>query len=116
MFEHFYSQKVINRRRFFWRIVYYFLFSALVLFSSLFFGVVGYHYLCHLNWIDSLLNASMILTGMGPVKQMQSFEGKLFASFYALFSGLAFLTTQGILLAPLVHRFLHICKVEENSI
>ncbi len=74
---------------------------------SLGIGTVGYHAFGRLPWVDSLLNASMILTGMGPVDPMRSTAGKLFASAYALFSGVAFLTIVGVLLAPVVHRFLH---------
>jgi hypothetical protein len=60
-----------------------------------------------LPWIDALLNASMILAGMGPVDPVQSTAAKLFATFYALYSGIAFLTMIAILMAPLLHRFLH---------
>src|SRR5689334_22759231 len=74
---------------------------------SLGMGTVGYHAFGDLPWIDALLNASMILAGMGPVDPMQSVAGKLFASMYALYSGVAFLTTMAILLAPLAHRVLH---------
>jgi len=74
---------------------------------SLGIGVVGYHTLGHLGWVDSILNASMILTGMGPVDRMDSTIAKLFASAYAIFSGVAFLTSVGILFAPVLHRFLH---------
>ena len=70
-------------------------------------GVVGYHLFEELPWIDSLLNASMILGGMGPVDRVRSEGGKLFASFYALFSGIAFLVAAGVLFAPVLHRFLH---------
>src|SRR5262249_8036553 len=70
-------------------------------------GIVGYHLTAGLGWIDSLLNASMILTGMGPVDQLQTDGAKIFASFYALFSGVAFLSIVAVLMAPLVHRFLH---------
>ena len=70
-------------------------------------GILGYHAFARLAWIDALLNAAMILTGMGPVDAMTTTSAKLFASFYALFSGVAFITTMGVLLAPLVHRFLH---------
>lgn len=111
MFEH-YSKPLTSRLFFLRRVFYFGFFSALVLFGSLSIGIVGYHYYGNLDWEDSLLNASMILTGMGPVNQMTTSPGKLFASFYALFSGIAFLTTQGILLAPIVHRFLHICRVD----
>jgi hypothetical protein len=69
--------------------------------------MLGYHVFGSLHWIDALLNASMILTGMGPVDPMQTVAGKLFASCYALFSGIVFITTAGVLLAPVVHRVLH---------
>ena len=77
-------------------------------------GVVGYHVFAKLSWLDSLLNASMILTGMGPVSPMTTTGAKLFASFYALFSGVAFITTIGVLLAP-VSRFLHRFHLELAS-
>ena len=80
--------------------------TALII-ASLAIGVVGYHATANLGWIDSLLNASMILTGMGPVDQLESDPAKIFASLYALFSGVAFLTIVAVLMAPLVHRFLH---------
>ena len=75
--------------------------------GSLALGMLGYHFLARLTWLDALVNASMILTGMGPVDQMTTVGAKLFASFYALFSGVAFLTIVAVLLAPAVHRFLH---------
>jgi hypothetical protein len=70
-------------------------------------GTFGYHYLEGLPWIDAELNASMILSGMGPVAELHTTAGKLFASFYALFSGVAFIAIAGVLLAPVYHRFLH---------
>lgn len=82
---------------------------------SLAIGVVGYHQVAGLGWLDSLLNASMILTGMGPVDRMESPAAKLFASFYALFSGVAFLTSVGLLLAPAVHRVLHRFHLEDDA-
>ena len=69
--------------------------------------MIGYHAIGGLPWVDSILNASMILTGMGPVDPMRTAAAKLFASAYAIFSGVAFLTSVGVLLAPLFHRFLH---------
>jgi hypothetical protein len=74
---------------------------------SLGLGVIGYHHWAGLPWLDSLLNASMILSGMGPVSELHTARAKLFASFYALFSGVVFITSVAILLAPVVHRFLH---------
>jgi hypothetical protein len=75
--------------------------------GSLAIGVIGYHVTAGLGWIDSLLNASMILTGMGPVDELHTDGAKIFASLYAIFSGVAFLTIVAVLMAPLVHRFLH---------
>ncbi len=80
---------------------------AVIVAFSLFMGSAGYHYLDGLSWIDALLNASMILAGMGPVDPVKSTAAKLFATFYALYSGIAFLTMMAILMAPLLHRFLH---------
>jgi hypothetical protein len=78
-------------------------------------GVLGYHGLAHLSWIDSLLNASMILGGMGPIDPLPNNSAKLFASFYALFSGLAFVGIITVLLAPFVHRMLHRFHAEERE-
>jgi len=70
-------------------------------------GVAGYHWICGLTWVDAVLNASMILTGMGPVDELHTTAAKLFASCYALFSGLVFITVTGMVLTPIVHRVLH---------
>ena len=75
--------------------------------GSLTIGVMGYHLLDGIPWIDSLLNASMILGGMGPVDTLKSNSAKLFASFYALYSGLLLISLAGLMFTPLVHRFLH---------
>lgn len=81
--------------------------SLLLIAFSLLIGIVGYMYFFNLNWIDGLLNASMILTGMGPVDVAITDGAKLFASFYALYSGVAFLTSVAVIFAPVLHRFLH---------
>ena len=78
----------------------------------LFIGTAGYHWLGGLDWIDSLLEASMILGGMGPVNPIKTTGAKLFASGYALFSGLVFIGIMGIVLTPVVHRLLHKFHVE----
>jgi hypothetical protein len=83
------------------------LWTAIVLCLALGIGVVGYHLVAGLSWIDALLNASMILTGMGPVAPMTTTASKLFASAYALFSGVVFLSSIGLVLAPVFHRVLH---------
>lgn len=75
-------------------------------------GVAGYHWFGELGWIDSLLEASMILGGMGPVNPLKTTAVKLFASGYALFSGLVFIAVMGLLLTPVVHRMLHKFHVE----
>jgi hypothetical protein len=76
-------------------------------------GIAGYHWIDQLDWIDSLVEASMILGGMGPVNPLRNDAAKLFASAYALFSGLVFIGVMGILLTPLAHRILHKFHVEE---
>ena len=83
--------------------------------GSLAIGVLGYHSLAGLGWVDSILNASMILAGMGPVDPMTSTTAKLFASVYALFSGVTFLTSAGVLFAPIVHRFMHRFHFDDDS-
>ena len=68
-----------------------------------------------MHWIDALLNASMILAGMGPVNPIESTGGKLFATFYCLFSGIVFLTMMAIMLAPAYHRFMHRFHLEDET-
>jgi hypothetical protein len=75
--------------------------------AALMIGVVGYHITARLGWLDSLVNASMILGGMGPVDPVTTRSGKWFESFYALFSGVVFISSVGVLLAPTARRFLH---------
>ena len=78
-------------------------------------GVLGYHYFAHVPWIDALHNASMILSGMGPVVEIKNSGGKLFSSAYALFSGVAFITNIGIILAPAAHRLFHRLHVDDSD-
>jgi len=86
--------------------------ACLVILIVLFVGVAGYHWLGGFGWVDSILEASMILGGMGPVNPLKSTSVKLFASGYALFSGLVFIGIMGIVLTPVVHRILHKFHVE----
>ena len=81
--------------------------ASAIMLGSLAIGVAGYHYLERLDWLESLLNAAMILGGMGPVDALHTPAGKLFASFYALYSGVVFLAVAGVIFAPLVHRLIH---------
>jgi hypothetical protein len=87
----------------------------MVVCAALFVGVFGYHTLEGLPWIDALLNASMILGGMGPVNELRTDAGKIFASIYALFSGLVFMIVAGILFTPILHRFLHRFHLESSE-
>jgi hypothetical protein len=111
MFEH-YSKPVLPWPQFLARVVRYIGVSIFLLGFSLGMGASGYHFLNDLNWTDAILNASMILTGMGPVDVMKTDTAKWFASFYALYSGIAFLSTVAIFLAPVVHRLLHLFHLE----
>jgi hypothetical protein len=78
-------------------------------------GMAGYHHFEHLPWIDSFANASMILSGMGPLGDLKTTGGKLFAGCYALFSGVVFLTLIAVFLAPIIHRFLHVFHLPEEA-
>lgn len=83
--------------------------------GSLLIGATGYHLTEKLSWLDATLNAAMILTGMGPVAKLEHVSGKVFATFYALYSGVAFLAIAGLLVAPVAHRLLHRLHVDENE-
>ena len=89
--------------------------ASAAVFAALFLGVSGYHWIEGLTWVDSILNASMILGGMGPVAELHTTAGKLFAAAYALFSGLMFIVVAGLLFAPVIHRFLHIFHLEAGG-
>lgn len=106
MFEH-HKQPLASLSEFARRMLRYGLFTAGIILFSLVIGMLGYHYLESLSWIDSLLNASMILGGMGPVNTLQTNAGKIFASFYALYSGIILLASVGVLATPIFHRFMH---------
>jgi len=106
MYEH-HKQPLLPFSFFVRRLIKSFLVAVIFIMLSLLLGAAGYHYTEGLSWLDATLNASMILAGMGPVDILRTSSGKLFATFYALYSGIAFLTTAAILLAPIIHRFLH---------
>ena len=114
MYEH-HKQKLASKRVFAQRLMRNGLIGLALLVFSLGIGMVGYHYLENLSWIDSLLNASMILGGMGPVNQLQTDAGKIFASFYAIYSGVILLASVGVLAAPIFHRFLHHFHLAEDK-
>ena len=106
MYEH-RNQPLLSVAKFARRVIRHFALALLILAAGLGIGVLGYHCLGELNWIDALLNASMILGGMGPVDPPHSSAAKIFASAYALFSGLVFISIASLIVAPFAHRILH---------
>ena len=101
------NQPVLPRKAFLRRVIIHTSVASLILLVSLGIGLLGYHGFEKFSWLDSLLNASMILGGMGPVNPVLTNGGKVFASLYALFSGMVFLVVAGLLVAPVAHRILH---------
>ena len=114
MFEHRRSP-LIPPSAFLRRQLRFALVSVAIVAGALGIGTLGYRTFASLPWIDALLNAAMILTGMGPVDRMESDAGKLFATCYALGSGIVFVTTVAVLFAPLVHRLLHTLHVDVDD-
>jgi hypothetical protein len=108
-------QKVATVSHFLNRMLRYGLFALILIAFSVAIGIVGYHFIGRLNWIDSFHMACMILTGMGPVAEMKSEGAKLFSAFYALYSGVAFLSITAVFFAPIIHRLLHILQVEKDD-
>src|ERR1039457_4383545 len=90
--------------------------SCILIGFSLGLGILGYHFIARFNWVDSVLNAAMILAGMGPVGTLNSDAAKLFASAYALYSGLILIAAAGILLTPIFHRVLHRFHLEQGNL
>jgi hypothetical protein len=90
--------------------------ASVLIACALVIGIAGYHFIAGFNFIDSLLEASMILGGMGPVKEMPSDGAKIFASIYALFSGLILIALMGIILSPVAHRVMHQFHVDEKDV
>ncbi|WP_376791618.1 hypothetical protein [Thermoflexus sp.] len=109
------SEPILPRRLFLRRLLFHALLALGLVALSLGIGVFGYHFIAGLSWIDALLNAAMILGGMGPVNELTSDWGKLFASFYALYAGVAFLGASAVLIAPFAHRILHRLHLEEDE-
>jgi hypothetical protein len=109
------NDPLLTRVQFLTRLVRSFGVTLLIVAFSLLQGGAGYHLFGQLPWIDAVMNASMIFTGMGPVDPLRTTAGKLFATFYALYSGIAFLTMMAVLLAPVVHRLMHKFHLEEGE-
>ena len=113
MFEH-HTEPLLTRRQFAFRLLRHGRIAGGVLLFSLVIGTIGFHWLALQEWIDAFLNSSMLLGGMGPIGEIKTTPGKLFASFYALYAGIVFIASSGILLAPVLHRILHKVHLEEK--
>jgi len=109
-------QKVAPVHVFIGRLVICIGIAILLILFALVIGIVGYHWIAGFNWVDSLLNASMILGGMGPVNLLTNTGAKVFASLYALFSGLVFIAVMGIVFSPIVHRMLHKFHIDDEDL
>ncbi len=118
MYEH-KKEKLASVANYRKRLLRNFMLASTIMISSLLIGVIGYKITVpEFDWYDSLLNASMILSGMGPIidaKIVLTHAAKVFASFYALFSGITFLSTFGLLMAPVLHRFFHKLHLEDDD-
>ena len=113
-FEHL-SEPVATRDRFFRRLGANVGLALIFIVVSLAVGMAGYHWLGGLGWVDSFLNAAMILSGMGPVDTLQGDAAKLFAGFYAIYSGLLVVATAALIVAPIMHRALHRLHVKDEQ-
>jgi hypothetical protein len=111
MFEH-RTHRLLSWPKFLRRAARHLFLGLLVVGLALSIGVIGYHVLGGLAWVDAFLNASMILGGMGPVDRMETDGAKVFAACYALFSGLVLIAVMGVVLAPWLHRMLHVLHLD----
>jgi hypothetical protein len=109
------SSPLLPREKFYHRLARSVGLGLSVVGASLLIGMAGYHVFEHLGWIDSFANAAMILSGMGPLGELKTSGGKIFAGCYALFSGVAFLTSFGLVFAPVFHRFIHKFHLETDA-
>ena len=109
------TQPLLPRSAFARRLAITFAVALLLIAFSLFIGMLGYHLLEGFPWIDAFADASMILSGMGPLKPPQTSAGKLFAGLYALYSGLALILCAGLMLAPIIHRVLHRFHIDPDT-
>jgi hypothetical protein len=109
------KQPLAPRGSFLRRLAYAAILSTLVLTIWTIIGMIGYHSLANLSWVDAFLNTAMIVGGMGPVDLLTSESAKIFAGFYAIFSGVVFLSIFGLLIAPVFHRFLHRFHLDDEN-
>lgn len=108
-------EAVVPQRRFYGRLARHALAALGLAAFALWLGMAGYHWLEGLSWLDAFVNAAMILGGMGPVAELHTSAGKLFAGMYALFSGMVFAVVVGIVFAPVVHRALHRFHFDDSA-
>lgn len=113
MYEH-RKQPLASMATFYQRVLKHLLIALAIMLACLLIGTTGYHYTAGIAWLDSIHNASMILSGMGPVVEIKTVAGKWFSSGYALFSGVVFITNVGIILAPAMHRLFHRLHLENT--
>jgi hypothetical protein len=113
-FEH-RQEPLLPRALFIWRVFKFASISFGLVAFSLLIGILGYRIFEGMAWIDAFVNAAMILGGMGPVSELHTNIGKLFAGIYALYCGLIVLISVSILIAPIFHRFLHLFHLESRS-
>jgi hypothetical protein len=114
MYEH-RTQPLLPRDRFYRRLAVHGGTATLIIAGSLLLGILGYHYIEDQDWIDAYASATMILSGMGPLIPLRTNAGKVFAGTYALFSGIVFLSTVSLLIAPFAHRMLHRFHLEQGK-
>ena len=114
MFEH-HKQQLLPRRDFIHRLARSVALGAVLISFSLLTGVLGYHFIGELPWVDAFLDAAMILSGMGPISHLQTSAAKLFAGCYAIYCGIALIGTTAIIFAPVVHRALHKFHLADDS-
>jgi hypothetical protein len=105
---------LLPRKHFLRRVAHHTSIALIVTVGALGIGMAGYHALAGLSWLDSFLNASMILGGMGPVDPLRSAPAKFFAGAYALFSGIVFIGVAGVIVAPFIHRLMHRFHLDGN--
>ncbi|MDQ3022394.1 MAG: hypothetical protein M3R36_17780 [Bacteroidota bacterium] len=114
MYENF-NQPLASRKKFHNRVIQAGTFASIIFVIALSIGVSGYHFIVKLDWVDAFLNAAMILGGMGQISELPTDAAKIFAGCFALFSGVTFISSIAIFLAPIIHRFLHKFHISVKS-
>jgi hypothetical protein len=109
------KKPLLPRRQFYGRLARCLRIGIAIIAVSLGIGMIGYHVLESLSWVDSFTSAAMILSGMGPIEPLKTTAGKIFAGCYALFSGVAFLSSIAVVFAPVFHRFIHKFHLEQSA-